>query len=281
MTHAFFLASLKQDPWYVSETHHQILLAMTERLSEDPMAFISDPEVAETDPADRLMTVEDGIATINIEGPLSQNVHPILKSLFGVTDFADIRASVAKAATDSSIGGVLLNMDTPGGTVRGTPETSADLFALRSVKPVYAYTQGMMASAGYYLGSQATAIYATPSSTVGSIGVMMPFVDQSKAAEDAGLKVEVFKSGTFKGAGYPGTSLTEPQRENIQESIDEMFGDFKTAISRGGRHIDDSAMRGQSFSGSKALGERLVTDLVSNRKEATDRLRQLVSLRQS
>jgi hypothetical protein len=74
-----------------------------------------------------------------------------------------------------------------------------------------------------------------------------------------GVKVELFTTGKFKAAGFPGTSLTESQRELIQERIDQVFGEFKSAVTRQGRKIPAEAMQGQTFYGPQAESLGLAT----------------------
>jgi ClpP class serine protease len=102
--------------------------------------------------------------------------------------------------------------------VAGTPELAAAVASLNEDKPVYAFSSGLMASAAYWIASQARAIYATPSAQVGSIGVVQAVVDDSGALDRDGIKVEVFSVGKYKAMGAPGTSLTDDQRDLMQPS---------------------------------------------------------------
>ena len=84
---------------------------------------------------------------------------------------------------------VILDIDSPGGTVAGTPELGAAVAALNGQKPVYAFSSGLMCSAAYWIASQAEAIYATPSARVGSIGVVQTVIDNSARLHAEGIKV--------------------------------------------------------------------------------------------
>lgn len=276
MTHQF-TTSLRRDPWYLNEIDHGELLKCLEDIPAETFAAYHDEE--EKYSASSIMSVNDGVARIDISGPLATKVHPLVQMMFGVCDMGNVQDALVAANEDSSVKGILLNIDSPGGTVRGTPETANMVGAVACSKPVYAFTDSMMASAAYYIGSQADAIYATESSTIGSIGVMLPHVDMSEKAKAQGLKVRVFTSGKFKAAGYPGTSLTEEQADNIQEGIDAMFTDFRDAVLRRGRNISDETMQGQTFSGKVGAELNVATDTVSGYADAERRLRQLISLR--
>ena len=206
----------------------------------------------QTEAPKSILSVENGVATIDIKGPLLPSVDEFDRSILGATGLNEIESAVREAAADPAVDSIVLNIDSPGGTVRGTPEAADAIFDAAQTKPVTAHTSGTMASAAYWLGSQAQAVTMTRSASVGSIGVMVPHIDQSKRAEMLGVKVELFTTGKFKAAGFPGTSLTESQRELIQERIDQVFGEFKSAVTRQGREIPASAMQGQTFYGPQA-----------------------------
>lgn len=206
----------------------------------------------QTEAPKSILSVENGVATIDIKGPLLPSVDEFDRVILGATGLDEIESAVREAAADPGVESIALNIDSPGGTVRGTPEAADAIYEASKVKPVTAHTAGTMASAAYWLGSQAQSVTMTRSASVGSIGVMVPHIDQSKRAEMLGVKVELFTTGKFKAAGFPGTSLTEAQRELIQERIDQVFGDFKAAVTRQGRAIPSEAMQGQSFYGPQA-----------------------------
>ena len=146
----------------------------------------------------------------------------------------------------------------------GTPEAAKALRLVRDVKPVMAYVDGFCDSGAYWLASQAGAIYATESADVGCIGCYMAMLDQTRALDMAGLKVELFKSGKFKGMGLPGTSLNDEQRAYLQASVDRIADQFKAAV-RSGRvkPISDEAMQGQSFSADQAKSIGLIDQVAS------------------
>ena len=222
----------------------------------------------QTEAPKSILSVENGVATIDIKGPLLPSVDEFDRVILGATGLDEIESAVREAAADPGVESIALNIDSPGGTVRGTPEAADAIYEASKVKPVTAHTAGTMASAAYWLGSQAQSVTMTRSASVGSIGVMVPHIDQSKRAEMLGVKVELFTTGKFKAAGFPGTSLTEAQRELIQERIDQVFGDFKTAVTRQGRAIPSEAMQGQTFYGpqAEALG---LANVVRNRSAAS------------
>jgi signal peptide peptidase SppA len=219
-----------------------------------------------------LLTIEDGIGVIAIEGPILRKPDLIARVFLGATSSEEIGEALREAAGRNDIKAVFLNIDSPGGTVAGTPELAAAVASLNERKPVYAFSSGLMCSAAYWVASQARAIYATPSAQVGSIGVVQAVIDSSAAIDKAGIKVEVFSVGKYKAMGAPGTALTDDQRELIQSNLAEIAAEFHDAALSRGRAIPAEAMEGQTFSGKQAQRHNLA-GMVPDRAEAMRRLK--------
>ena len=219
-----------------------------------------------------LLTIEDGIGVIAIEGPILRKPDLIARVFLGATSSEEIGEALREAAGRNDIKAVFLNIDSPGGTVAGTPELAAAVASLNERKPVYAFSSGLMCSAAYWVASQARAIYATPSAQVGSIGVVQAVIDSSAAIDKAGIKVEVFSVGKYKAMGAPGTALTDDQRELIQSNLAEIAAEFHDAVLSRGRAIPAEAMEGQTFSGKQAQRHNLA-GMVPDRAEAMRRLK--------
>jgi signal peptide peptidase SppA len=165
---------------------------------------------------------------------------------------------------DPSIKTIILDFDSPGGEAAGAPELAALVRAASEQKTVIAFTDATMGSAAYYFGSQASEIVCTPSAALGSIGCYVAFMDQSVAADLKGLKMEVIKSGDFKGIGLPGTSLTNEQRNYLQEQVDNNAAMFRSTVQAARPAVADEAMQGQVFVGQKAVAAGMADALVNN-----------------
>jgi signal peptide peptidase SppA len=217
------------------------------------------------------------IAVVEITGVLAKKPDPYEMALCGVEDMDGITRMLKQVIDASTIKGVLLKIDSPGGFVVGTPELGDLVAKLSALKPTVAFTDCMMCSAAYWIASQAGYIVASKSSIIGSIGVYSSLVDFSKYYESLGIKVEVFtnEEGTLKAAGLTGTSLTNEQRDNFQSRCQRDFDAFKAAVLTK-RTIPDEAMKGQTFNGTEAIGNGLV-DMVGDEDEAMFALRQLIN----
>ena len=223
-------------------------------------------------PQSPLLTVQDSIGSVSIEGPILRKPNLFARVLMGATGSDEIGAALTEAGQRDDIKAVFLDIDSPGGTVAGTPELAAAVASLNKQKPVYAFSSGLMCSAAYWIASQARAIYATPSAQVGSIGVVQAVIDDSAALANEGIKVEVFAVGKYKAMGAPGTPLTDDQRDLINANLAEVAGEFHAAVLAGGRSIPADAMEGQTFSGKQAQRFNLA-GMVPDRAEAMRRLK--------
>jgi len=257
---------LKQ-PWLITPEAHAALVAAARAFFDSPAKPL-DPE-----PDSPLLTIEDGVGIVSIHGPMIRKPDLIAALLFGATDTDEIIAAVNEAAQHPEVQAVLLDIDSPGGSVNGTPELAQAVADLAREKYTYAFSAGQMCSAAYWVASQCDAIYVTPSARVGSIGVILPVVDRSEAFKQAGLRVEVFAAGKFKSAGMPGIPLTDDQRAWLQSDVEEIAADFREAVLARGRKIPAEAMEGQTFSARNAMRFNLAGN-VKSRDEALTMLRQ-------
>ena len=209
--------------------------------------------------------VVDGIGVIPIVGVIGKGLSP-LEKMMGAVDVADISEAVDAFAASPEVNSIALQISSPGGTVTGVEELANKVRNLQ--KPTMAYTDSEMASAAYWIGSATDKVVASPSSTVGSIGVYLAIPDYSKAAEMAGIKMVVLKSGKFKGAGIEGTSLNEAQIQNLQASVETIHQDFKAAVNAKRKMVQADSMEGQTFSGKQAASNGLVGALADSFSEA-------------
>jgi signal peptide peptidase SppA len=197
---------------------------------------------------------------IPIKGAIGSNLMPIEKML-GMVDVNDIRKNIEAFEKDPQITHLVFDINSPGGTVTGVPELASRI--RNSTKPTIAFTDSQAASAGFWLGSQSQRFVATGSASVGSVGVYRVVPDASKAFENMGVKMEVFKSGKYKAIGLPGTSIDADGKAMIQASVVEVHDDFKADVRSVRSLVPDSAMEGQSFAAKKAASLGMLTGIVS------------------
>lgn len=214
--------------------------------------------------------VRDGVYFLPVGGPIGQNLGEFEKGA-GAVDIDDIAAEIEEADNDESVHTIVMDFDTPGGMVQGTPETGNKILAVD--KPIYAWSRGSISSAGYWLASCCDGIFCTPTAQIGCIGVCCSFMDLSKMAEMAGIKVKVFGSGTFKGMGTPGTSLTAQQEVFMQNRVMQLAQTFYDHVRSQRGDIADEDMQGQTFSGVDAKAKGFVDEVFNSLDELETILR--------
>lgn len=221
-----------------------------------------------------------GVAVISVDGVLTK------KTQYGfwgdrlTTGYSSIRAAIENALSDSKVRAILLDIDSPGGAVPGCQELADFVAEAAKVKPMAAYTSGIMASAAYWLGSATGCVFCTETAMLGSIGVIMTVVDRTKANEKWGVKVHVISSGAFKAAGHPDLGLTDQDREMFQARVAGTHAVFRRSVQeRMGLTAPAEAWgEAQIFLGTPAVEAGLATAVVSGMEEAITKLVQEVSM---
>lgn len=206
---------------------------------------------------DDVLTIVGPVAVVKIHGVIDKVLTQFEMNCYGGCDLADVDKALAIAAADPRVRYVVLDIHSPGGSVTGTPETALRVAALRQSKEVHAYTSTLCCSAAYYIASQADVITAAPSAWVGSIGVYMALLDETRALEMEGLKVELIKAGRLKAMGASFKALTDEERVFLQASVDRTWKEFKT-VATALRPIAEEDMQGQSLDGTSAVERKLV-----------------------
>ncbi len=171
----------------------------------------------------------DGIAHVSISGTLMKQA----SSLSNNTSTVVARREIRQAANDTNVRGIMLSIDSPGGTVAGTRELANEVAAAAMKKPTHAFVEDMCASAAYWITSQASRISGNATSLIGSIGTFAVIQDLSQMAAGAGVKVHVVKAGEMKGTGTPGTEVTAAQLGEMQRVIDDLNSFFLAGIEQG------------------------------------------------
>lgn len=212
--------------------------------------------------------VRDGVAHISIAGPLLKSV-PSIFEMFGIqaTSSVAVREMLAAAVEDAGVQSIVLDIDSPGGTVEGLAELADDVHAARDLKPVHTHAADLMASAAYWVGCQANSVSCGVTAEVGSIGVYMVMDDASAAYEADGIKTHVIASHPLKGAGVEGARITDAQLEDAKRVIDSYASLFVAAVARGRGLATADAEKlatGQVWLGQEAVDRKLADKVQSS-----------------
>lgn len=264
--------------WAIQESHGDALLAMLSGLSVSlHLQQQQQAKVVAGDSGSRLtlQVSPQGIAQVNLTNTLMKQ----RASMSNNTSTVEARQLLRAAAQDPEVKGVVLFIDSPGGTVAGTADLAAEVNRTKARKPVYAYIEDLGASAAYWVASQATKVFTNQTGIVGSIGTYMQVIDYRRAADQLGMTVHVIRAGNMKGAGTPGTEITPEQLADFQRLVNALNDQFLSGVAAG-RNLPLETVRGlatgQTWVGQEAVTQKLV-DRVASAEDVFQELAQLTS----
>lgn len=263
-------------PWAIQPEH---LIRIDALAAEQMKASAANPQAAGqrfSQPATPGPVVSDGVAVIDITGPMTKGFSWVT-ALMGGTSMQQVGALIEQAATDPTVKGILLRIDSPGGSVDGTEGLARVIREAAAQKQVLALAGGTIASAAYWVGSAASAVYLESGTTAaGSIGVVSKHVDISGLEARVGIKTTEITSGKFKRIASMHEPLSEAGRSSIQAQLDHIYSLFVHAVAahRGAsvKTVLDRMADGRVFIGQQAIDAGLV-DGFATASELMARLR--------
>lgn len=201
--------------------------------------------------------------------------------IFGVIEAASSSISLSKKNTDmqkviktlhriagkdrEEAVGVIIHLNTPGGTTGTSEETAMMIEKVRSKGiPVVASMADICCSGGYWIASACDYIFANRTSMTGSIGVIMQLPNLNGLSDKLGVKQVTVKAGRMKDLGNPFRELTEEEREFLQEHAEETHEIFKEAVRSNRREIPSDVPEifdGRPFSADFALHNHLIDEI--------------------
>lgn len=198
----------------------------------------------------------DHIAKVKIEGTILED-----------EDLLDRLDAIRKSP---AVKGVILSIDSPGGTTAGGEAIYEAVRAVAAEKPVVAQVGTLAASAGYMIASATDHIVARQSSIVGSIGVLVQYPDLTGLMDKLGVKLEEVKSSPLKAEPSPFNPTTEPERAMIRSMIMDSYDWFVGLVEDRRALTRPEALAladGSVFTGRQALQKKLV-DALGGEREA-------------
>lgn len=194
----------------------------------------------------------------------------------GVTASSDFIDYLNKARDDSTIKGVILEIDSPGGTAIGSKEI-AD--AVKSFdKPIVAWIRGVGASGAYWVASATDAIVADPLSVTGSIGVISSYLDFEGLMQKYGVNYERLVTGKYKDLGSPYRTLTNEERQLLLSKLNLIHKVFSDDVSRNRKKDLSAYSTGEFFLGMEAKKIGLI-DYLGNKETAINVTKKLAKLK--
>jgi signal peptide peptidase SppA len=209
-----------------------------------------------------------GIAVLPLYGVVTQRGNMVDDiSGPGSTSTQQFTSALRQVLADDTVGQILIDIDSPGGSVYGVAELASEIVKARAQKPVVAVANSLAASAAYWIGCSASEFYVTPGGEVGSIGVWQAHFDYSKALEEEGVKTTLVSAGKFKVEGNPYVPLDPEAQAFMQSRVDDYYNAFIQAVAVGrGVTVDDvrnGMGEGRVLGADAALAQRMVDGIAS------------------
>jgi len=201
------------------------------------------------------------VGVVHVRGPIVSRA-PLALGRVAVDE--RIVGALRAAGSARSLAGVVLLIDSPGGSVLASDRIHHEVVRLAEKKPVVAYLGNVAASGGYYIAAGADAIVAQPSTITGSIGVVAAHLVLAPLLGKLGIVTELLKRGAHADMLSASRPLDEGERHALREEIDGYYRDFVAVVAKGrGRPADEieKLARGRVYSGLEAQRVGLVDRL--------------------
>lgn len=228
-----------------AEVIEAVFRAHVERTPLEPVAS-EQPEshlgvVEMTRAAGGYWLTPSGIGVIQIFGTLVQRASG-LDAASGLSGYNRLASQLGAAMADGQVRGILLEVDSPGGEANGVFDLAQQIRAAAASKPVWAVANEQAFSAAYALAAAAQKLYLPETGMVGSVGVMMLHVDQSKRDASQGYAYTPIFAGAHKNDFTPHAPLSDRARGAAQAEVDRLYDIFVDAVANT-RGIKAAAVR--------------------------------------
>lgn len=172
------------------------------------------------------------VSIIPVHGFISRRPS-IWSQLFGGTSLVELEASLRAAVNDPSVSAIVLDCDSPGGSVTGVHEAFQVVRDANAVKPISVAISGLCASAAYWLAAGASRIAVSPSAEVGSIGVFGVHADRSAFYAAEGTTFTVFAAPDAKAENVDVRPLTDEARAAMLRRVESHYARFVADVATG------------------------------------------------
>lgn len=210
------------------------------------------------------LTRSGAIAVIPLHGPIFPKAN-MMTEMSGATSLEQWNSQFRQLVADESIGTIIIDADSPGGSSELIPETGAMIRSAREIKPVYAISNTMAASAAYGIVANASKVFASPSALTGAVGTYMVHTDDSELMQKIGVKETVIKAGRFKAVEIE--SLTPESKAYFEELVGDINDVFLNSIAQGRgvdvEHVRQTYGEGKVFASSRALELGMIDEIAT------------------
>lgn len=275
-------AALREHPWAILPDAFDIVVEILDRRI-DGLDLSAEEVQSRIDAARRApapAATPGSIAVVPVYGILSHRMHLFSNVSQSGTSAEALTLAIRQAVADPNVSAIVLDVDSPGGSVHGIQELAETIAASRGTKPVVAVANSLAASAAYWIASQADELVVTPGGQVGSIGVFAMHDDVSKAAEAKGVRRTYISAGKYKVEGNPFEPLGDEARAAMQATVDAYYDRFVRAVARG-RGVSLTAVREGFGQGRVVLSSDAVEAGMADREETLQQTIDRLATRQA
>lgn len=188
------------------------------------------------------ISAQGPVAVIPVCGILSHKQDEFAEWVFGDTSYETIRAQFQAALADPNITGIVFDVDSPGGEVKGCFDLVDEIYNARGIKPISAVVNETAFSAAYAIASAAEKIYLPRTGSVGSVGVIMVHMDQSQYDEKLGVKYTPIYAGARKN-DFDRHSALSPEAAQVAQGIVESHYELFVKTTARNRGISPQIVR--------------------------------------
>ena len=214
------------------------------------------------------------VLLLEIDGVISgAEIAPSLLGFGATSVVARVREVLDRAREDDEVRGILLRIDSPGGTATASEQIYTEILRFKRERniPVVAQLLTTAASGGYYIAMSADQVQAHPTTVVGSIGVIFTSMNFAGLMGKLGIEDQTITGGEFKDMGSPFRKLTTIERAQLQSIVNDLHARFRKIVDLGRPELSaeevDTLANGMIYSAPQALMNGLI-DSVGNIEEA-------------
>ena len=273
-------------PWAITPEMHSVILdiyakhVMGDRLDAEGLAALEEKLGRKLENERKPYSVVDGVAVLPLVGVMAKKANMFIRISGGVSTQIFAQEFI-QALNDPQVRALVINADTPGGAVEGTPDLAEVIYNARGTKPMIAWSDGTIASAGIWAVSAADKVYISSDVVVtGSIGVVTQHTDYSKRQKKAGVKTTEITAGKYKRIASPYSPLSSEGKATIQGQLDYIYSGFVDTVAKhrgmGVEEVLDRAADGRIFIGRQGIEAGLV-DGIKSFNEVMQEARELAS----
>jgi signal peptide peptidase SppA len=192
------------------------------------------------------------VSVIPVHGAIEHRSDWIAEMLGTGASVETLREAIRAELANPAVKAIVLDVDSPGGSVAGITELAAEIRAARGgPKPIVAVANTMAASAAYWLAASCDEMVATPSAQVGAIGIYAVHEDVSRMLDSLGVTMTIVSAGPHKVDGNEFEPLSDEARADIQKRVDSTYDQFIEDVAAG-RRVSADQVRAD-FGGGRVL----------------------------